>query len=219
MTQPPFSAPGGRGQLGRLRRALRAQRARTARWVLSGALGLLAGGCALLPSAPPATALDAPRVLTAAFELEGRLSASDGDRAASGRLLWIHASGQDSWTAYTPLGQIAAQLTSGPDGAHLITADGQRMHDRDAATLLPRLLGATVPVEGFTHWVQAVPQAGATVLQRDEAGRPARVSDQGWIIDYGTYADASPLAAPRRIDAHRGETRIRLLIDQWTPQP
>lgn len=190
-----------------------------ARWRAGALLAVTvtASACAPLPPAPPAAA--AQRQAAAAFELEGRLSASDGQQAASGTLSWTHARGRDTLTLYTPLGQIAARLDSGPAGASLHLADGSRVDAPDVAQLLPRVLGVEVPVERLGRWVQAAPTADAEVRVRDAAGRPAVVIDQGWRIDYPAYAADHASALPARIDITRGDTRLRLVIDTWTLQP
>lgn len=189
---------------------------RTLRLALLAALGSgILQGCAIQP--PAADVVHVARTLAPAFELEGRIAASDGDRAANGGLLWTHSPAMDEWTVMSPLGQIVAQLVSTPRGARLLTADGTVQEDDDARTMLPRLLGVSAPLDGLASWVQASPRDGARVLSVDAVGRPARVSDSGWIIEYTEYHDATPGAAPRRIDATWGDTRIRLIIDQWTP--
>ena len=185
--------------------------------VLIAAVAGLATGCATGPLAPVVAPVE--RTIAQGFELEGRLSASEGDRAASGQLLWTHSPGADQWTLVNPLGQIVAQLVGTPRGARLLTADGRRLEGTNAATMLPELLGVSAPFDGLPHWVQASPRAGATVLVRDGIGRPARIADDGWLIEYPEYASPAPDAPPRRIDAAWGEARIRLIIDQWTARP
>lgn len=181
------------------------------------ALALVLSGCATrLPASDPAVAARAP---ADAFALEGRLSASDSTRAASGRMHWSHAAERDEWTFFNPLGQIVAQLVSTPAGAELRTADGQHVRAPDADRLLPELLGVSAPVAALPYWVQAVPRDGARVLQSDEYGRPLRISDAGWIIDYLEYADPAPQAPPRRLEARWGEARLRLILDEWLERP
>lgn len=181
-----------------------------------GAGILLLAGCATQPA--PSLEL-APRPYANAFELEGRLAASDGKTAASGGLIWSHGPAADEWTLLNPLGQIVAQLVSMPRGATLLTADGQVRTAPTASEMLPDLIGAPAPLDGLAHWVQASPRSGARVLAVDTAGRPSRISDAGWIIDYAEYDGETASAPPRRIDASWGEARIRLLIDKWTPLP
>ena len=161
-------------------------------------LGLSA--CAPLPSAAPARI--AARTFAPAFELQGRISASAGEQAASGSIDWRHAHGTDSFTLLTPLGQIAAQLEASAVGAHLRTADGQELSADSAETLLPH-----------------VPDAAAEVRNRDSAGRPALVIDQGWRIEYLAYLSTAADSPPARLDISRGDARIRLVIDSWTTLP
>lgn len=184
---------------------------------LACAVALLAGACA--PLAPHATPDAAARVAASAFELVGRVAASDGRQAASGGLEWRHERGSDQWTVSSPLGQILARLDSDAAGARLLTADGQRLQAASAEALLPQLIGIEAPVERLAQWVQATPAADAEVRQRDSLGRPALVIDRGWRIEYPAYADDGPTAVPARIDVSRGDARLRLIIDRWNPQP
>lgn len=158
------------------------------------------------------------RTLSRSFTLEGRLAATDGVRNANGPVVWVHTPYGDEWTAFSPMGQIVARLTSTADGAILETADGERRAAASAGDVIPELFGAGTPVDGLRYWVQAVARDGARVLQRDAIGRPTRISDAGWIIDYAVYTDDAPDSPPRRLEANWGETRIRLVIDQWTVQ-
>lgn len=181
------------------------------------ALALLLGGCTAL--APAHSVPAAVRTAAPAFELSGRVSASDGSQAASGTLEWLHARGSDQWTVSSPLGQILARLESSPGGAQLLAADGRRVHAARAQDLLPQLLGIDAPLERLAQWVQATPAADAEVRLRDSHGRPALVFDQGWRIEYTAYADDGARAVPRRIEVSRGDARLRLLIDSWQAEP
>jgi outer membrane lipoprotein LolB len=178
---------------------------------------LLSAACAPLPPAPPAGL--AAREAVAAFELEGRISATDGSRAASGRFDWQHDPVADRWTVYNPLGQIAARLERDPVGARLLAADGSMVEATSAEELLPLVLGVEVPVARLARWVQAAPDDRAEVRHVDSVGRPTLVIDHGWRIDYPAYAGDGVDAPPARLDISRGDARIRLLIDQWTPLP
>ncbi|MFP5402261.1 MAG: lipoprotein insertase outer membrane protein LolB [Gammaproteobacteria bacterium] len=188
------------------------------RALLVGALAALTlAACA--PLAPRETVGAAARPLMNAFLLEGRLSATDGRQAASGRVEWEHAAQADRLTLLSPLGQIVARLDSGPDGARLLSADGTQRDAASADALLPEVLGVDVPSARLPRWVQGAPDRGAEVRERDGAGRPLLVIDHGWRIDYLAYADDRPDALPARLDISRGDARIRLLIDSWTALP
>lgn len=185
------------------------------RSLLAGtAAALVLAACA--PMAPREAVAVAPRAPMPAFLLDGRMSATDGRQAASGRVEWEHAARTDRLTLLSPLGQIVARLDSGPDGARLTSADGTQRDAPSADALLPEVLGIEVPSARLPRWVQGAPDTGADVRERDGAGRPLLVIDQGWRIDYLAYADGHPAALPARLDISRGDARIRLIIDSWT---
>ena len=188
------------------------------RSLLAGtAAALVLAACA--PIVPRETANAALRPLLPAFQLDGRMSATDGRQAASGRVEWEHAPQTDRLTLLSPLGQIVARLDSGPDGARLLSADGTQRDAPSADALLPEVLGIEVPSARLPRWVQGAPEAGAQIRERDALGRPQLVIDQGWRIDYLAYADDRPEALPARLDISRGDARIRLIIDSWTALP
>lgn len=186
--------------------------------LLWAGLTALLGGC-LVSSPVAAPSPDAARHFADAFEMEGRLAASDGERAANGRIVWRHSPREDNWTVYSPLGQIVAQLNSGPAGATLSSADGKHLDAPDAQSMLPQLLGIAAPLESLPYWVQGIPPAGATASNPDSYGRPTRIRDSGWTIDYSAYPDTAADALPQRLEAYRGNARLRLIIDQWTILP
>jgi outer membrane lipoprotein LolB len=174
---------------------------------------------ACAPLAPREHAVVAHRPLMPAFLLEGRLSATGGQQAASGRVEWEHTPQTDRLTLLSPLGQIVARLDSGPEGARLMSADGTQRDAPSADALLPEALGIEVPSARLPRWLQGAPNLGAEVRQHDAAGRPQLVIDQGWRINYLSYVDERADALPTRLDISRGETRIRLIIDSWTALP
>jgi outer membrane lipoprotein LolB len=185
--------------------------------LLAIACTLLLAACTspLVRDATPA----APRQLLSAFAVEGRLSATDGREAASGRFEWVHAAAHDRLTLYSPLGHIVALLDGGPGGASLQTADGSRREAAGMDALLPEVLGVDLPAARLPRWIQAAPDEDAEVRALDAGGRPLLVFDHGWRIDYPGYADDTAAAVPRRLEISRGDARVRLIIDSWTALP
>ena len=186
-------------------------------WMPALAASVLMAACALNPTVPPPDPV--VRQAFDAFSLSGRLSASDGNQSASGRLDWERRIGTDRWTVSSPLGQIVAQIDSGPDGAEVLFANGERRYAPQVSDLIPMLIPgaaeAGLPPERLAAWVQAAPPSDAEVRTFDVRGRPARLIDRGWIIDYLGYRDESPEAIPRLVDISRGEFRLRLAVDRW----
>ena len=186
-------------------------------WMAILVAGFLTTACVLNPAAPPPDPV--ARQMFDVFTLSGRLSASDGNQSATGRLDWERHIGTDRWTIFSPLGQIVAQVDSWPDGAEVLLSNGERRYAPQVADLIPLLLPGAVeaglPPERLAAWVQAAPPGDAEVRTLDARGRPARLIDRGWIIDYLGYRDESPGSLPRLVDISRGEFRLRLVIDRW----
>ena len=178
---------------------------------------LLLAGCATQsvtsPADAPASA--ATRPAFANFEFEGRIAARATHDAANGTLQWSREAQHDEWTLLSPLGQIIARINATPSGAVLRTADGKRFEAPDVDTLLPRILGISAPAEHLGAWLQGRPAPGAKVLVLDSVGRPARLFDDGWTIEYPAYANDEPDALPQRIEAQRDDVRLRIIADHW----
>jgi outer membrane lipoprotein LolB len=192
-------------------------RRRTQRALSALAALLLVTACAPLPVREGLASVS--RVVQPAFLIEGRLSATDGRDAASGRFEWAHAPAHDRLTLFSPLGQIVARLDGDPSGASLLSADGSRRDAADVDTLLPAVLGIELPAARLPRWVQGAPDTDAEVRAADEAGRPLLIIDQGWRIDYLGYADHTAAALPQRLDISRGDARVRLISDSWSALP
>ncbi|MDR1662085.1 MAG: outer membrane lipoprotein LolB [Azoarcus sp.] len=178
---------------------------------------LLVAACAIDPSAPAIKPV--ARQAAESFLLTGRLSATDGEHSATGRLEWQHRPSADRWTVLSPLGQIVARIEEGPEGASLTLSNGERRYAAQAAELMsglfPGIVDAGLPPARLAVWIQAAPPADAEIRTLDAQGRPVRAIDQGWIIDYLAYRDETPVAPPRLLDIFRGDFRLRLAIDQW----
>ena len=61
--------------------------------------------------------------------------------------------------------------------------------------------------------------AGDARLEADPFGRPARLNEAGWQVDY-FYDDNRPDALPARLHISRpGEIELKLRIEEWRALP
>ena len=178
------------------------------------ALGLV--GCAG-PALRPPPAEVAPVAEITRFALEGRLQVRDAERSAAVGFDWQHDGPRDEWLFTGPLGQGLARIESDASGAHMTLSDGRRFEAASAAELAGSLLGVEAPFASLPRWITARPGASAQVRTVDAQGRPRTLVDQGWTIDYTDYTGEAADALPRKIDVHRGDTRLRLIVDAWNP--
>lgn len=186
--------------------------------LLAGAL--LLAGCAASP--PRESALPA-RSEVGDFALEARFALRlerpyDEPQSASGRLSWRHAEGGDRVLIANPLGQGIAEIERQGGGARLRTGDGRVRQAPDAAALLEEATGYPLPLGDLPAWLLGRPGTGGR-LEKDAAGRPQRLSDAGWQIQYGYDSEAAG-ALPARLTLRRGgEIELRLRIEEWRPLP
>ncbi|MDR3323214.1 MAG: outer membrane lipoprotein LolB, partial [Zoogloeaceae bacterium] len=116
----------------------------------------------------------------------------------SGRMEWRHVATEDQLLFMNPLGQGMAKLRRLPEGSvELQLADGTRRVG-EADQLLEAALGVPLSLDDLLGWMKASPGSGALVEQ-DEAGRPTRVRESGWLLFY-YYKDGDD-PRPLRLDA------------------
>jgi outer membrane lipoprotein LolB len=158
-------------------------------------LGLAA--CVSLPVAevPPRT----PRSLTA-FVLNGRLSVQHGGTSYHTGIRWDHAAARDEIFISTPLGQGIAELVRNATGARLVTADRREVVAADWEALAAEVFGLRLPLDGLPRWLTGHVPDPAT----------------GWRMTVHEYADDAPDALPVRIEFSRGDTNVRVRIDEWS---
>lgn len=173
--------------------------------------------CASLPP-PPSSGRTNSRhfALQARFTLKA-LDAIGEWQSAAGRLDWLHQSDGDRILLATPLGSGLAEITIHPGKAELRTADGKSWDGEDAESVLQQATGQTLPLQQLPTWLLG--QAGRGELQRDQAGRPTRLLDGDWRIEYGYDGDDGD-AIPGRLTIFRaGNLELRLRIEEWRALP
>ncbi|MFS8084544.1 MAG: lipoprotein insertase outer membrane protein LolB [Acidobacteriota bacterium] len=181
---------------------------------------LIVAACSTLSDRPASPSPLATRPLAANFTATGRVAArvtGDDKRGFSGGFVWTHGPAEDVVELLTPLGQIAARMTMTASGAEIETPDRQRTRTSDPEQFLSEALGVTLPVAALSHWLQAVPLARMPFrAEADAMGRPVALWQNGWQIQYITYADETPRAYPTRIQLTQGEIEARMIISEWS---
>jgi outer membrane lipoprotein LolB len=187
---------------------------------LRGALAMicvaLVTACATPVQTPPDTAAAAYQ--DAAFEVEGRLSATRGADAITANFSWSHDVGNDRIDLTTPLGGTVARLTGDRDGAKIELSDRRVLRAPSFDALTSDALGLPIPVAGLTAWLNGKPRAGsAHSLTRDAQGRAQSLRQDGWEIEY-VYADERA-ALPARLLLHypgAEPVEMRIVVDNWS---
>lgn len=181
------------------------------------ALGLLAG-CAGLP--PPAP-LDRDSIRD--FSLEARFAlratpSGQSPQSANGRLTWAHTDQRDRVLLANPLGYGLAEIDITPQRSTLRTGNGQERESSDPEELITTATGLPLPVSRLPAWLLGRSGSAATV-EPDSQGRPGRLIESGWQIEY-TYDSDRAAALPARLTIIRpGEIELKLRIEEWREVP
>ena len=160
------------------------------------ALSLLVGACAITPSSQPLPQLSA---VPASFEMSGRLALRMGQRSEIAKLRWTHSRDRDTWVIASPLGNEVARIDADATSATLTQADGSGVQADSFADLTERVLGVALEPMQLAAWLH-----GAT---------PS--NDQGWTVTLDEKQPAGAVEIARRVSATRGETTVRLVVDEY----
>jgi outer membrane lipoprotein LolB len=177
--------------------------------------------CAIWFTAVLAACATSPDIAPApAFDLTGRMVVRFQNRGFTSAVRWTQNDGADEIWLTAPLGQTIAYLRADRDGATLTAADQRQYHASSIEHLTQSAFGWRFPVAGMRHWVfgQAAPGMTTAALERDDANRITRLSQDDWQVAFN-YTDPGR-ALPSRVDAASADAEIRFVIDALTmPQP
>ena len=179
-------------------------RAEAAQQVRAAALGLADGDCA-----------------TPGWAMTGRVALSNGKDGGSGQLEWTQGAGRTHLLLSAPITRQTWILDVDAGGATLQGVPNGPLHGADAAQLLRQATGWDIPVAALGCWVRAVVANPAEFAEAriDYSADllPLRIEQDGWVVDYtGWKQDPfSRQPMPSRINAQRGENRVRLVVDRW----
>jgi len=202
---------------------------RTRCTLAAAGLALLLAACSSGPARPPAPPMDpaeaqhaaAAREALSDWGLSGRVAISNAGRGGNARIDWTQRGERYDIALSAPVTRQSWRLAGDAAGARLDGVEGGPRESADVEALLLAATGWDIPVRAMVAWVRGVPAPaagqGGFTLQSAADGLPARLVQDGWEIDYREWlpAEGARPALPRRIEARRGEARVRLLVDGW----
>lgn len=179
-------------------------------------------GCVSIP--PSFEAVNSSQALAyhPHFELAGRISVMKGEHGEFGQLRWICSQEKQEIALLSPLGQTVAEISQ-PDKQSAVLRAGREI--RSASTfdsLVQDALGTAVPIHDLAYWIQGVTDTRsglATINESDSAGRPENLVHSGWEISIEGYRRLGAAIVATRLRAIKGDTIVKIIIDEWTALP
>lgn len=152
-----------------------------------------------------------------AWVVNGRVAVRTEQEAWSASLHWTQHQDDYRLSIYGPFGQGNVKMHGDGRGGVLRLSDEQSYASRHMEQLLYDRLGWRIPVDSLRYWARGVPDPGAPKRHGfDDEGRLAWLEQFGWRVEYRRYTSLrGGLELPRKIDIHRRQLRLRLVIDQW----
>lgn len=205
-------------------------------WLLGVACACALAGCvsqpvrapiANLPDGERAQAEQAQATREAAlaqrshWSLQGRAAISRGDKGGSGRIEWQQDGDAYQLALSAPVTRQSWRLIGDAAKARVEGLEGGPREGADASQLLLEATGLEIPVAALASWARGAraetARFGSATLEFDARRQLVRLVQAGWTIDYLTWqaAAGSVPRLPMRLNAQRGDAKVRLIVDAW----
>jgi hypothetical protein len=161
----------------------------------------VAAACTITPEPTRLPELEA---VPASFEMSGRIAVRQGERNDIAKLRWSHDRSRDTWVISSPLGNEVARIESAQQGVTLERAGAAPESAADFQTLTERLLGVPLDPRNLANWLH---------------GTMGSTTTGGWIVEVQETQKAGAVDIARLITARRGDTSVRLVVDDYRAGP
>ena len=157
------------------------------------------------------------------WSFQGRVAVNKGRNGGNGRIDWQQDARRYVVELSAPVTRQSWKLTgdSHHEGGRLEGLEGGPREGEDAQQVLLEATGWDIPVNQLPDWVRGLvadDTGAAERVERDGDGRPRRVEQMGWQIQYLDWypAEGDRPVLPRRIEATSGDAKVRVVVDSWT---
>jgi len=145
----------------------------------------------------------------------GRVALANGKDGGNGHLEWTQSGARFDVSLSAPVTRQSWRVVGGEGEARLEGMEGGTRTGPDAEALVFEATRWRIPVDALVRWVRGRASPGAT-LEYAADGRLRRLNEAGWVVDYADWHAVDGVELPGRIEAHQGEARVRLVVDQWS---
>ena len=153
------------------------------------------------------------RLLARYFSFNGRISVRVNERVDSGQIRWQRRPDEERIGLFSPLGSQVAELVSDTrTGAVTLQQGKEKLTAASIAELTQSLLGVPLDLNRLAEWVQGIG------LRENEVADATLGNGDVWQVRAERYQSSGSYQFASRLVATRGDTVLRLVIDDWAPQ-
>jgi outer membrane lipoprotein LolB len=151
------------------------------------------------------------------WTLTAHIGVSDGKDGGSGELVWKQSGDAYDFTVHAPVTGKTWKLSGDASRATLEGVDPQPDTGRNPDRLLKDRLGWDVPLAQLSDWVRGLRAKGSSPSTTyDAQNLPAVIEQDGWKVEYRDwFTDRNP-PLPKKVFATRGNSRVRVSIEDWS---
>lgn len=154
-----------------------------------------------------------------AWQINGKVGIRAPKDSGSGTLFWLQRQDYYDIRLSGPLGRGAARLTGRPGAILLEVANQGRYQAASPEELLQDQLGLNLPVSHLLWWIRGLPSPNSkSRLNLDNQSHLAQLSQDGWFVEYLSYAEQNGFWLPERIKVSGYDLQVTLVIKDWQPR-
>lgn len=154
-----------------------------------------------------------------AWQINGKVGIRAPKDSGSGTLFWLQRQDYYDIRLSGPLGRGAARLTGRPGEILLEVANQGRYQAASPEQLLQDQLGLNLPVSHLLWWIRGLPSPDSkSRLNLDGQSHLAQLSQDGWYVEYLSYAEQNGFRLPERIKLSGFDLQVTLVIKDWQPR-
>ncbi len=154
-----------------------------------------------------------------AWQISGKVGIRAPKDSGSGTLFWLQRQDYYDIRLSGPLGRGAARLTGRPGAILLEVANQGRYQSTSPEALLQQQLGLNLPVSHLLWWIRGLPSPNSkSRLTLDGDSRLAQLRQDGWEVDYLSYAEQNGFWLPERLKLNGHDLQVTLVIKDWQPR-
>ncbi|MCK7577983.1 MAG: lipoprotein insertase outer membrane protein LolB [Chromatiales bacterium] len=95
-------------------------------------------------------------------------------------------------------------------------ANGEIHEAATVSDLVVKELGWQVPIDALSWWVKGLADPAQWERRElDERGQLVTLSQFGWKVDFGNYAEVSGSWLPTKLTARRGKYLVKMVVRTW----
>lgn len=151
------------------------------------------------------------------WEFKGRIGVSAGSEGFNGKLRYTQSENAFRATVSGPLGFGTVRIEGDDRRVTVTDKDGEETVLQDPEFDLRGMYGWTIPVASLRYWALGIPDPSVPAnTEFNEDGQLASLEQGNWLVNIAQYRDGGGQSMPRRLSAVSGDSKIRLVIDNWT---